>query len=79
MSLNGGLRSASPVDAARPAGLSDRDLINGVYEYACASGLNKEKRQIVKAFAESADGDVVAAHVAFGNDYLLPDKLRRRR
>ena len=61
------------LDAARPGGLSDRDLINGVYEYSCASGLNKEKRQIEKAFAESADGDVAAAHVAFGNDYLCTE------
>jgi len=61
------------LDAARPAGLSDRDLINRVYEYACASGLNKEKRQIEKAFAESADGDLAAAHVAFGNDYLCTE------
>lgn len=61
------------LDGPRPDGLSDRALIYGVYEYACASGFRKEKRQIEKAFAESADGDVVAAHVAFGNDYLCTE------
>jgi hypothetical protein len=61
------------LDGPRPAGLSDRALIHGVYEYACASGLRKEKRQTEKAFAESADGDVTAAHVAFGNDYLCTE------
>ena len=61
------------LDAPRPGWLSDRDLINGVYEYACASGLKKEKRQIENAFAESADGDVMAAHVAFRNDYLCTE------
>ena len=48
-------------------------LIYGVYEYASASGLRKEKEQIEKAFAESADGDAVAAHIAFGNDYLCTE------
>ena len=61
------------LDGPRPAGLSDRALIYGVYEYACASGLKKEKERIEKAFAESADGDVVAAHIAFGNDYLCTE------
>jgi len=61
------------LDGPRPDGLSDRALIYGVYEYACASGLSKEKRKIEKAFAESADGDVVAAHIAFGNDYLCTE------
>jgi len=61
------------LDGPRPDGLSDRALIYGVYEYACASGFSKEKRQIEKAFAESADGDVVAAHIAFGNDYLCTE------
>jgi hypothetical protein len=61
------------LDGPRPAGLSDRALIYGVYEYACASGLRKEKERIEKAFAESADGDVVAAHIAFGNDYLCTE------
>lgn len=61
------------LDGPRPDGLSDRALIYGIYEYACASGLSKEKRQIEKAFAESADGDVVAAHIAFGNDYLCTE------
>jgi len=65
------------LDGPRPDGLSDRALIYGVHEYACASGLGKEKRQIEKAFAESADGDVVAAHVAFGNDYLCTEDRGR--
>jgi hypothetical protein len=51
------------LDGPRPAGLSDRALIYGVYEYACTSGRSKYKRQIEKAFAESADGDLVAAHI----------------
>ena len=49
------------LDGPRPASLSDRALIYGVYEYACKSELKKEKRQIEKAFAESADGDLAAA------------------
>ena len=61
------------LDSPRPASLSDRALIYGVYEYACDSGLGKEKRQIEKAFAESADGDLVAEHIAFGNDYLCTE------
>jgi hypothetical protein len=61
------------LDSPRPASLSDRALIYGVYEYACASGLSKEKRRIEKAFAEAADGNLVAAHVAFGNDYLCTE------
>ncbi len=65
------------LDGPRPASLSDRALIYGVYEYACASGLSKEKRQIEKAFAESADGDLVAAHIAFGNEYLCTEDRGR--
>ncbi len=65
------------LDGPRPDWLSDRALIYGVYEYACASGLSKEKRQIEKAFAESADGDAVAAHIAFGNDYLCTEDRGR--
>ena len=65
------------LDGPRPDGLSDRALIYGVHEYACASGLSKEKRQIEKAFAESADGDLVAAHIAFGNDYLCTEDRGR--
>lgn len=67
------IKFTARLDGPRPAGLSDRALIYGAYEYACASGLSKEKRQIEKAFAESADGDVVAAHIAFGNDYLCTE------
>jgi hypothetical protein len=65
------------LDGPRPAGLSDRALIYGVYEYACTSGLSKYKRQIEKAFAESADGDLVAAHIAFGSDYLCTEDQGR--
>jgi hypothetical protein len=61
------------LDGPRPASLSDRALIYGVYEYARSSGLSKERRRIEKAFAESADGDLVAAHIAFGNDYLCTE------
>ncbi len=64
---------AEQLDGPKPAGLSDRALIYGVYEYACTSGVSKYKKQIEKAFAESADGDVVAAHIAFGNDYLCTE------
>ena len=65
------------LDGPRPAGLSDRALIYGVYEYARRSGLSKYKRQIEKAFAESADGDLMAAHIAFGNDYLCTEDQGR--
>jgi hypothetical protein len=61
------------LDGPLPVGYPDRALIYGVYEWACASGLSKEKKQIEKAFAESADGDVAAAHIAFGNDYLCTE------
>ena len=67
----------SRLDGPRPDGLSDRALIYGVYEYACASGLSKEKTKIEMAFAESADGDAVAAHIAFGNDYLCTEDRAR--
>ncbi len=65
------------LDAPRPDHMSDRQLIYGVYEYACISNLKREKEQISKAFGESADGDVVAAHVAFGNDYLCTEDRGR--
>jgi hypothetical protein len=61
------------LDGPRPDWMTDRDLIYRVYVYASTSGLNKEKGQVEKAFAESADGDLVAAHIAFGNDYLCTD------
>ena len=61
------------LDAPRPTEWSDRDLIYRVYEYACLSGRNKEKRQVEKTFAESADGDLVAAHIAISNDYLCTE------
>ena len=61
------------LDGPRPKELSDRALIYKVYEYACASGLKRDKSQIEKAFAELADGDVAAAHIAYGNDYLCTE------
>jgi hypothetical protein len=61
------------LDEPRPATLSDRALIYGVYEWASTEGRSKEKRQIEQAFAESADGDLVAAHIAYGNDYLCTE------
>jgi hypothetical protein len=61
------------LDGPRPDGLSDRALIYGVYEYARTLGINKEKGKIEKAFAESADGDVVAGHIAIGNEYLCTE------
>jgi hypothetical protein len=61
------------LDGPRPTGWSDRDLIYGVYEYACLSKRGKEKKQVENAFAESADGDLVAAHIASGNDYLCTE------
>jgi hypothetical protein len=64
---------AEQLDGPRPTGWSDRDLIYRVYEYACLSGRNKEKRQVEKAFAEAADGDLVATHIASGNDYLCTE------
>ena len=36
-------------------------------------GSAKIKRQVEKAFAEAADGNLVAAHIAFGNDYLCTE------
>jgi hypothetical protein len=61
------------LDGPRPAGLSDRALIYGVYQHA--SGRTKEK--IEKAFGESVDGDLVAAHIAFRNDYLCTEDRGR--
>lgn len=61
------------LDGPRPDWMTDRDLIYRVYVYACTSGLSDYKEQIEKAFAESADGDLVAAHIAFSNDYLCTE------
>jgi hypothetical protein len=61
------------LDGPRPDWMTDRDLIYRVYLYACTSGLSSYKDQIEKAFAESADGDLVAAHIAFSNDYLCTE------
>jgi hypothetical protein len=65
------------LDGPRPQEWSDREFLYRVYEYARTSNLKKEKAQIEKAFAESADGDMVAAHVAFGNDYLCTEDRGR--
>ena len=65
---------AARLDGPRPDWMTDRELTYRVYVYVSSFGLNKEKNQIEKAaFAESADGDFVAAHIAFGNDYLCTD------
>lgn len=61
------------LDGPRPQEWSDREFLYRVYEYARTSDLKREKAQIEKAFAESADGDLVAAHVAFGNEYLCSE------
>lgn len=63
------------LDGPRPKEWSDREFLYYVYEYARTTNLKQEKARIEKAFAESADGDLVAAHVAFGNDYLCSDDL----
>lgn len=61
------------LDAPRPASMSDRALIYGVYEYAISSNTKKLQRQIEGAFAEAADGDLVAAHIASGAQYLCTE------
>jgi hypothetical protein len=61
------------LDGPRPEWMNDRDLIYRCYVYASTEGVGRIKRQIEKAFAEAADGDLVAAHIAFGNDYLCTD------
>lgn len=64
---------AARLDGPRPQAWSDREFLYWVYEYARTSNFKKQKEQIEKAFAESADGDLVTAHVAFGNEYLCSD------
>jgi hypothetical protein len=66
-------RFTAELDGPRPDWMTDRDLIYRVYVYACNSGLSKEKALVEKAFAEAADGDLVAGHVAFGNEYLCTE------
>lgn len=65
------------LDGPRPAGMSDRVLIYGVYEYALSSGQKTLQRQIEGAFSEAADGDLVAAHVASGAQYLCTEDRGR--
>lgn len=65
------------LDGPRPQEWSDREFLYRVYEYARTSNLKKEKAQIEKVFAESADGDLVAAHIAFGNDCLCTEDRGR--
>lgn len=60
------------LDGPRPPEWSDREFLYRVYEYA-RMYRTKELRLIEEAFAESADGDLVAAHVAYGNDYLCTE------
>jgi hypothetical protein len=57
----------------RKVEIPERELISRVYDAVCASGDKRNKAKIEKAFAESADGDTVAAHIAFGNDYLCTE------
>ena len=57
----------------RPAGIGDRELIRGYYDAVCAAGIKAEKAAIDNAYSEDADGDVVAAHIAWGNDYLCTE------
>ncbi len=64
---------AARLDAPRPASLHDHALIYGVYELAHRDGNKKEMRRIENAYGESADGDLVAAHIAYGNDHLCTD------
>ncbi len=66
---------AEQLDGPRPTGWSDRYLIYRVYEYACLSRRKKEKRQVEKAFAEAPDGDLVAAHIEFGNGVSMHLKI----
>lgn len=61
------------MDGPRPPEWSDREFLYRVSEYARTANRMKEKAEIEKVFAESADGDLVAAHVAFGNDYICSD------
>lgn len=42
-------------------------------EQAYLHGGDAERKEIEKAVAESADGDTVAAHIAFGSDYLCTE------
>lgn len=65
------------LDGPRPKEWSDREFLYRIYEYARTSNLKKEKAQIEKVFAESADGDMVAAHIAFGNTYLCTEDRGR--
>jgi hypothetical protein len=64
---------AARLDGPRPKTLHDRALIYGVYELARQAGIKKDMRRIENAYSESADGDFVAAHIAYGNEYLCTD------
>lgn len=61
------------LDGPRSREWSDREFIYRVYEYARRDGRRKEMKQVEQAFAESSDGDLVAAHIAFGNDHLCTE------
>jgi hypothetical protein len=54
----------------QPTGRTDVQLLEYAYNNARDEA---DKREIEKAFAESADGDAVAAHIAFGNDYFCTE------
>jgi hypothetical protein len=57
----------------KKVGIGDRELIKRVYDAVRAAGDKKNMARIEKAFAEDADGDMVAAHIAFGNAYLCSE------
>jgi hypothetical protein len=65
--------NAAFVAAHRKVEIGDRELVKRIYDAVSAAGDKKNKEEIEKVFAESADGDLVAAHIAFGNDYICSE------
>ena len=59
--------------AGKKVEINDRELIKRVYDATRAAGDKKSMARIEKAFAEDADEDMVAAHIAFGNAYLCSE------
>ena len=64
---------ATFVAANRKVEIGDRELIKRVYDAVRAAGDKKNMARIEKAFAEDADGDMVAAHISFGNDFICSE------
>jgi hypothetical protein len=64
---------AAFADANRKVEIGDRELIKRVYDAMCAAGDKKNMARVEKAFSEDADGDMVAAHIAFGNDFICSE------